>query len=268
MSDQNPSVRDLTPEEVARGLAEGRMVLVDVREPNETALERFPGAVIVPLSAFDPAAIPEPEGREVVFACRSGPPLGDGFARGAGAGLCLRLASRRRNFGVEGRRPADRDVKGFRGVTMPAAPRRAVAAFIAVARRALPLAAVPVQAVFRGAHRARRQFLQLVGLSGPDGARRLHQGNRHQGPLRHVRFQRHAGGEAAGRAIPAMTSWCRPVISWRARSRPASFRSSTSPSCPTSSMPGRRSRTGSPSTIPATSTPSITCGARPASATT
>ncbi len=72
MSDQDPSVRDLTPEEVARGLAEGRMVLVDVREPNETALERFPGGVIVPLSAFDPAAIPEPAGREVVFACRSG----------------------------------------------------------------------------------------------------------------------------------------------------------------------------------------------------
>ena len=48
------------------------MVLVDVREPNEIAAERFPDAVVVPLSAFDPAAIPEPEGREVVFACRSG----------------------------------------------------------------------------------------------------------------------------------------------------------------------------------------------------
>lgn len=66
------SVRDMTPAEVARGLGEGRMVLVDVREPNETALERFPNAVIVPLSAFDPAAIPAPAGREVVFACRSG----------------------------------------------------------------------------------------------------------------------------------------------------------------------------------------------------
>jgi rhodanese-related sulfurtransferase len=72
MSDQPPSVRDLTPQEVARGLAEGRVVLVDVREPNETAVEGFPGAVLVPLSAFDPAAIPEPGGREVVFACRSG----------------------------------------------------------------------------------------------------------------------------------------------------------------------------------------------------
>jgi rhodanese-related sulfurtransferase len=72
MSDQTPTVRDLTPQEVARGLAEGRMMLVDVREPNETEIERFPGAVLVPLSAFDPADIPEPAGREVVFACRSG----------------------------------------------------------------------------------------------------------------------------------------------------------------------------------------------------
>jgi rhodanese-related sulfurtransferase len=72
MPEQNPSVRDLTPEEVARGLEEGRILLVDVREPNETALERFPGAVLVPLSSFDPADIPEPAGRDVVFACRSG----------------------------------------------------------------------------------------------------------------------------------------------------------------------------------------------------
>jgi rhodanese-related sulfurtransferase len=72
MPDQNPQVRDLTPQDVVQGLQQGRVLLVDVREPNETALERFPGAVIVPLSAFDPAAIPDPQGREVVFACRSG----------------------------------------------------------------------------------------------------------------------------------------------------------------------------------------------------
>ena len=66
------NVRDLTPAEVARGLAEGRMLLVDVREPRETEIERYPDAVIVPLSAFDPAEIPDPQGRQVVFACRSG----------------------------------------------------------------------------------------------------------------------------------------------------------------------------------------------------
>ncbi len=72
MAEQPPKVRDLTPAEVAKGLAEGRMLLVDVREPNETALERFPDAFLLPLSAFDPAAIPATPGRQVVFACRSG----------------------------------------------------------------------------------------------------------------------------------------------------------------------------------------------------
>jgi rhodanese-related sulfurtransferase len=65
-------VNNLTPEEVARGLAEGRVLLIDVREPNETVTESYPGAVHVPLSSFDPAAIPDPAGRQVVFACRSG----------------------------------------------------------------------------------------------------------------------------------------------------------------------------------------------------
>lgn len=69
---EKPKVHDLTPEEVAKGLTEGRMLLVDVRELNETAVERYPEAVIVPLSSFDPAAIPDPEGKQVVFACRSG----------------------------------------------------------------------------------------------------------------------------------------------------------------------------------------------------
>jgi rhodanese-related sulfurtransferase len=65
-------VRDLDPEEVARGISEGRMLLVDVREPNETVVESYPEAVVVPLSGFNPAAIPDPAGKEVVFACRSG----------------------------------------------------------------------------------------------------------------------------------------------------------------------------------------------------
>jgi rhodanese-related sulfurtransferase len=65
-------VRNLTPEEVARGLAENRYLLVDVRETNETDVESYPDAVIVPLSTFDPGLRPDPQGREVVFACRSG----------------------------------------------------------------------------------------------------------------------------------------------------------------------------------------------------
>jgi rhodanese-related sulfurtransferase len=68
----NSSVHDLTTGEVAQGLRSGRVLIIDVREPNETAVETFPGAVLLPLSAFDPAEIPDPAGRQVVFACRSG----------------------------------------------------------------------------------------------------------------------------------------------------------------------------------------------------
>jgi rhodanese-related sulfurtransferase len=72
VADQGHQVLDLTPEDVSRGMAEGRYLLVDVREPNEVAVEAYPGAVVVSLSGFDPQDIPDPQGKQVVFACRSG----------------------------------------------------------------------------------------------------------------------------------------------------------------------------------------------------
>jgi rhodanese-related sulfurtransferase len=69
---QNFRVQDLTPEDVARGVEEGRYLLLDVREPNEVAVEAYPDAVVLPLSTFDPADIPDLQGKDLVFACRSG----------------------------------------------------------------------------------------------------------------------------------------------------------------------------------------------------
>jgi len=65
-------VRDLTPVEVARGLTEGTVLLVDVREPREIDLERIAGSEFLPMSMFDPNQIPDPDGRKVVFVCASG----------------------------------------------------------------------------------------------------------------------------------------------------------------------------------------------------
>jgi rhodanese-related sulfurtransferase len=65
-------VHDFTAEEVAEGLEAGDMLVIDVREPNETAIERIPGAVLAPLSTFDPDDLPDPGGRTVVFSCASG----------------------------------------------------------------------------------------------------------------------------------------------------------------------------------------------------
>jgi hypothetical protein len=51
MSDQPPSVRDLTPEDVARGLTEGRMVLVDVDRKSTRLNSSHPSKSRMPSSA-------------------------------------------------------------------------------------------------------------------------------------------------------------------------------------------------------------------------
>ncbi|MDX1383970.1 MAG: rhodanese-like domain-containing protein [Thermoanaerobaculia bacterium] len=65
-------VAEITPEVLASWVEEGRALIVDVREPAESASECIPGAVSVPLSRFDAAAVPVEEGKVTVLYCRSG----------------------------------------------------------------------------------------------------------------------------------------------------------------------------------------------------
>src|SRR5512144_3280644 len=65
--------KDLTPAQVHALLASGEIVMIDVREPEEFAAERIHGAVNLPLSKFDPRAVPAAAAdRAVVFQCGSG----------------------------------------------------------------------------------------------------------------------------------------------------------------------------------------------------
>lgn len=67
------TVENVAREELKRGLADGTIKLVDVREPNEYADGHIPGAILNPLQSFDPDALPKPEeGKRVVLSCRSG----------------------------------------------------------------------------------------------------------------------------------------------------------------------------------------------------
>jgi rhodanese-related sulfurtransferase len=68
----HPAVEDLSAEEVKAGMDAGKILLVDVREPNELALERIPGAAEMPLRSFDPASLPDPGDKRLVFSCRTG----------------------------------------------------------------------------------------------------------------------------------------------------------------------------------------------------
>ncbi|MEB3309561.1 MAG: rhodanese-like domain-containing protein [Snowella sp.] len=53
-------------------LDEQNVTLVDVREPVEYQEEHIPGALLVPLSTFDPQRIPVEENKPLILYCRSG----------------------------------------------------------------------------------------------------------------------------------------------------------------------------------------------------
>lgn len=58
--------------QLAAMMGDGKALVVDVREPDEFAAGHIPGAVNLPLSVFDPAAVPQPAGRTVVLNCLGG----------------------------------------------------------------------------------------------------------------------------------------------------------------------------------------------------
>ncbi len=65
------TLRTVPPAEARRLIADGA-ILVDVREPDEHARERIPGARHLPLSQLDDAELAVHQGKPVIFHCRSG----------------------------------------------------------------------------------------------------------------------------------------------------------------------------------------------------
>jgi rhodanese-related sulfurtransferase len=78
---------DLAPSEVARRMAERSILLIDVREPDEYAVERIHGALLYPLSTFDPRALPDTGKSKMVFHCGSGMRSAKALAAASAAGL-------------------------------------------------------------------------------------------------------------------------------------------------------------------------------------
>ena len=80
---------------VARWLKDGKATLVGVREVPEFAGGHLPGAVLVPLSSFDPKRVPLEPGKHLVFYCQSGRrcgPASEMMAASGLAGVINRLA--------------------------------------------------------------------------------------------------------------------------------------------------------------------------------
>jgi rhodanese-related sulfurtransferase len=82
----SPVIEDVSLEELKRGLADGSILLVDVREPNEWDAGHIAGASLHPLSSFDPSELPREEGKRVVLQCRSGNRSAKALAIAQGSG--------------------------------------------------------------------------------------------------------------------------------------------------------------------------------------
>lgn len=65
-------LRELAPPAVHKLMRERSIVLIDVREPQEYVAERIHGALLFPLSTFDPKALPSPASCAIVFHCGTG----------------------------------------------------------------------------------------------------------------------------------------------------------------------------------------------------
>lgn len=81
---------EMSPESVAAALAAREIILIDVREPGEYAAERIHGALLFPLSTFDPDMLPVGGARSIVFHCGSGKRSAKAFTRCEDAGIAAR----------------------------------------------------------------------------------------------------------------------------------------------------------------------------------
>nr|WP_294544891.1 rhodanese-like domain-containing protein [uncultured Rhodopila sp.] len=86
-----PGPVEIDAAEVGARPGRGEIALVDVREPNEIAAERIPGAISVPLSQFDPAALPK---GEVVLTCLGGKRSAMALAKCRSAGVPVNMQKR------------------------------------------------------------------------------------------------------------------------------------------------------------------------------
>lgn len=63
---------DWNRDQLEAAIAADEVIIVDVREPHEFAMGHIPGSRLMPLSRFDPAALPVDEGKRVVLSCAAG----------------------------------------------------------------------------------------------------------------------------------------------------------------------------------------------------
>ncbi|ETX01358.1 MAG: hypothetical protein ETSY1_07660 [Candidatus Entotheonella factor] len=70
--DTEKSLQNVDATTLKAWMDEGCAIVIDVREPAEFRGEHIAGAHLVSLSTFDPARVPQEEGKKLVLHCRTG----------------------------------------------------------------------------------------------------------------------------------------------------------------------------------------------------
>ena len=63
---------EISAKELDSLLCAGEALVVDVREPDEFAAGHIPGAINMPLSAFQASKLPQPAGKRLILNCLGG----------------------------------------------------------------------------------------------------------------------------------------------------------------------------------------------------
>lgn len=66
------TLETLSPQEVKDRFDRNEIVIIDVRTPAEFAFEHIAGAMLFPMSSFDPSKLPGQSEKAIVFHCGSG----------------------------------------------------------------------------------------------------------------------------------------------------------------------------------------------------
>lgn len=79
-------IQQVDPQTAIQWQAKDEAVIVDVREPHEHAAGHIPGAILNPLSQFDPSRVPADPSKHLVFHCQGGMRCGPAAERMLAAG--------------------------------------------------------------------------------------------------------------------------------------------------------------------------------------
>lgn len=62
----------MSPEECREAIAGGKAIMLDIRQIEEFAAERIPGAMLAPMNELEPVALPAQGEKVIILQCRSG----------------------------------------------------------------------------------------------------------------------------------------------------------------------------------------------------